>query len=101
MKILPKPLGFGWDKGNIKKSLKKHGVADRESEEVFSNKPLFVSLDKKHSTKKETRYHVLGRTDDNKVLFLSFTVRENKVRIISVRPASKKERIAYAKKQKA
>ena len=98
MKILPKAIEFKWDKGNIGKNLKKHKVNDKESEEIFSNKPLLVSLDKKHSTKEETRYHALGRTEERRILFLSFTVRENKLRIISARPASRKERIIYAKK---
>lgn len=98
MKILPKPLEFKWDKGNINKNFKKHGITDRESEEVFSNKPLLVSLDKKHSTKNEIRYQALGKTDENKVLFLSFTIRGNKLRIISARKASKAERRIYAKK---
>lgn len=98
MKILPKPLEFDWDKGNINKNFKKHGVTDKESEEIFGNKPLLVSLDKEHSTKKEIRYHALGRTNESKVLFLSFTARKSKVGIISARPASRKERKIYVKK---
>jgi len=99
MKILPKPLGFEWDKGNINKNLKKHGVTDKESEEVFNNKPLLVSMDKKHSTKTEVRYHALGKTDENKVLFISFTTRDKKVRIISARIANRRERNKYANKE--
>ena len=90
MRVLPKPLMFEWNKGNINKNLKTHGVTDREIEEIFINKPLYISLDKKHSTEKETRYHALGKTDTNKVLFISLTVRDNKVRTISARPASEK-----------
>lgn len=98
MKVLSKPVSFDWNKGNINKNLKKHGVADQEAEEVFSNRPLLVSLDRKHSTKKETRYHALGKTNKDKLLFLSFTVRDDKVRIISARPMNKKERRNYAQK---
>jgi len=98
VKILPKPVAFEWDKGNIDKNLVKHNVTDRESEEVFSNKPFLVSLDKKHSTKNEIRYQALGKTDAERILFLSFTIRGNKVRMISARPASRKERNIYAKK---
>jgi uncharacterized DUF497 family protein len=35
--------GFGWDEGNSCKNERKHGVTDRESEEVFFNKPLVVA----------------------------------------------------------
>lgn len=95
MKVLPKPVSFEWDKGNINKNLKKHGVADQEAEEVFSNQPLLVSLDRKHSTKKEIRCHTLGKTNKNKLLFLSFTIRKDRVRIVSARPMNKKERRKY------
>ena len=30
--------GFNWDKGNAGKNEKKHGVTDRESEEIFFNR---------------------------------------------------------------
>lgn len=99
MKILPKPLEFEWDKGNKDKNLKKHGISDKEAEEIFNNVPLLVSLDKKHSTRIEVRYHALGKTDKNKVLFISFTVRNRNVRIISARKASKIERNKYVKKE--
>jgi len=98
MKILPSPLIFQWDEGNINKNLKKHGVTDSETEETFSNKPLLVSIDKKHSTKDEVRYHALGKTDEGRVLFLTFTVRKRNVRIVSARPPSRKEKNVYAKK---
>lgn len=98
MKVLSKPVSFDWDKGNVNKNLRKHGVTDQEAEEVFSNKPLLVSLDRRHSTKREIRYHALGRTNRKKLLFLSFTVRDDKVRIISARPMDRKERRIYVKK---
>ena len=56
MRVLPKPLKFQWDKGNIDKNFKKHGITDKESEEIFNNSPLLIALDKKHSTKEEIRY---------------------------------------------
>lgn len=98
MRILPGPVSFVWDKGNIDKNLKKHGVTNKEAEEVFENKPLFISEDIKHS-KIEKRYKALGVTDNNKLLFLSFTVRIDKVRIISARNMNKKEKRTYEKIQ--
>jgi len=98
MKVLPKPLEFEWDKGNTNKNLKKHDITDSESEEVFSNKPLLLSLDKKHSIETEVRYHALGKTNSDKAMFISLTVRNNKVRIISARKANKRERKIYGKK---
>ena len=43
----------------------------------------------------EKRYHVLGRSDAGRILFLVFTIRSNKIRIISARDQSKKERQIY------
>jgi uncharacterized DUF497 family protein len=34
--------GFEWDEGNSAKNEAKHGVTDRESEEISFNKPLAV-----------------------------------------------------------
>lgn len=97
MDIIPEPIRFEWDKGNIDKNLKKHGVTNEESEEVFSNQTLLVNEDPKHSTKTEKRYYCLGRTNEEKLLFVSFTLRGSKVRIISARVTSRKEKIIYEK----
>jgi len=96
MTILPHPLSFEWDKGNSNKNLKKHNVTNQEAEEVFSNEPLVVLEDVGHS-KQETRFQALGVTSKRRKLFLSFTVRKNKVRIISVRDMNRKEEVVYEK----
>lgn len=91
--ILPEPLEFEWDRGSSDKNLIKHGIRDEEAEEVFLNQPL-VFEDKKHS-KTEKKYECLGVTNDNKKLFISFTSRNNNIRIISARLMNKKERTKY------
>lgn len=95
---LPAPLSFDWDEGNIKKNWKKHGVHYKEAEEVFFNKPLKTYRDIKHSNF-ENRYVTLGVTNQGRKLNISFTIRRNKIRIISARNQSKKERRLYAKKE--
>jgi uncharacterized protein len=87
-------VGFDWDDGNKQKNWEKHQVDYRECEEVFFNKPLLIGDDTNHSFQ-EQRYYVLGRTDIGRTLFLVFTVRNNKIRVISARDQSKKERKAY------
>ena len=96
MKIFPDPIAFEWDKGNIDKNLKKHKVTNQETEETFSNNPFVISEDIKHS-RKEKRFQALGKTNKGRLLFLSFTIRNDKVRIISIRDMSKKEKIMYEK----
>lgn len=43
----------------------------------------------------EERYGILAKANDEKVLFVSFTIREGKIRPISGRLANKKERMIY------
>ena len=86
--------GFEWDKGNINKNQIKHNVRVFECEEIFFNKSLLIFSDEKHS-RAENRYYVLGQTDLNRRLFMVFTIRKNKIRIISARDMSRKERKIY------
>jgi uncharacterized protein len=96
MEIVPEPISFEWDEGNIDKNLKRHKVNCQEAEEVFVNQPLIVVEDVKHSIK-EKRYQALGRSSKNRLLFISFTIRKNKIRIISIRDMDKKEKNDYKK----
>lgn len=91
---LPVPLAFEWDQGNIEKSWKRHEVRYREAEEVFFNKPLKILKDIKHS-QKEDRFIALGITNKKRGLNIVFTVRKEKIRVISARDQSKKEREFY------
>jgi uncharacterized DUF497 family protein len=95
-KILANCTGFEWDGGNITKNWDKHDVSAGECEQIFFNKPLFVKRDRRHSTL-ENRYYVLGRTNMNRLLFAVFTVRNDKIRIISARDMTESEIKRYPK----
>lgn len=96
IKVLPKVIAFEWDEGNIDKNLKKHDVSNQEAEEAFLNKPFIIVADKKHSLR-EQRFQALGKTSKQRKVFLSFTIRENRIRIISIRDMNKKEEVEYEK----
>lgn len=96
---LPKTLVFEWDKWNIDKNYKKHGVDPKEAEEIFVSEELFVLPDIKHS-QKEKRNIALGKTQEGKGLFVVFTLRGNKIRVISARRMHEKEVKKYAKAKK-
>jgi hypothetical protein len=85
--------GFDWDKANIKKNEIKHKVYYRESEQVFFDKPIYFK-DEKHS-KTEDRFYAIGETNRGRRLIIIFTKRGGKVRIISARNQSKKEKKLY------
>jgi uncharacterized protein len=86
--------GFDWDDNNREKNWEKHGVLAGECEEVFFNLPLLLQPDPSHS-QKEPRYYVLGQTIAGRRLFIAFTIRGEKIRVISARDMSKKERSIY------
>jgi uncharacterized DUF497 family protein len=86
--------GFDWDEGNLEKNWDRHRVAFWEAEEIFFNEPLVVSPDREHSIG-EARYRALGQSDSGRRLFISFTVRESLIRIISARDMTRREGQAY------
>jgi uncharacterized protein len=94
MKILPEPIAFQWDKGNIFKNAEKHDVTVQEAEEVFINDPFILTEDTKHS-EHEQRFYGLGQTKTSRKLFVAFTIRDKKIRVISIRDMKKKERSIY------
>jgi len=97
---LPTPVSFDWDQHNQNKNMTKHNVGSKECEEVFFNEPIIINLDRKHSQLEE-RFRSLGKTDKNRKLFVSYTIRNQKIRIISARDQNKKERQIYAQEEKA
>jgi uncharacterized protein len=88
--------GFDWDGGNDRKSLEKHEVGAAEAEQAFADPAILVAADAAHSSS-EPRFRALGRTLDGRLLFVSFTLRDEgrKIRVISARPANRKERDVY------
>lgn len=97
MKKTPTPIRFDWDEGNIEKNWEKHGVHQKEAEEVFTNKPIKIYVDIKHSQAEE-RFVALGKSNLSRKLYLVFTVRNEQIRIISARNQSNKERKFYEEK---
>ena len=98
-KKLKECTGFQWDKHNIQKNWEKHKVSPTESEQAFFNRPLIVAKDVNHSEEEE-RFYALGKTDQNRKLFIAFTIRVGLVRVISSRDMNRKERKIYEKREK-
>jgi len=95
MRFFEEPIEFEWDKGNTKKN-EKHGIADVEAEEPFSDDNQKVFEDTVHSTQ-EKRYILFGKTKPGRLLVVAFTMRNRKVRIISARDINRKEASVYEK----
>lgn len=92
---LGKITGFDWDDGNASKN-ESHGVSQAEAEQVFFNAPLLLLADIEYS-QREPRYHALGRTDEDRLLHITFTLRRagESIRVISARDMHGKERRIY------
>lgn len=88
-------VGFDWDDGNACKN-DKHGVSMAEAEQVFFNAPLLLLVDERHS-QREARHHALGKTDEERMLHIAFTLRKtgSLIRVISARDMHRKERAIY------
>ena len=90
-------VGFDWDQGNAVKNRAGHKVSPSEAEQFFLNQPLLLLADPGHS-KAEDRFHALGRTNEGRMLHVSFTFRRSGalIRVISARPMHRKEKLRYA-----
>ena len=95
---LPRIEGFDWDAGNARKN-ERHGVTQAEAEQVFFDPLLLVAADATHSTA-EPRFHALGTTASGRALHVTFTLRfqGTKIRVISARDMSRKEKMFYEQK---
>src|SRR5947209_3649272 len=93
---LPFVISFEWDEWNKYKNWIKHKVIGEEAEEAFYDEKRLILEDSKHS-EQETRYILFGRTEKGRFLFIVYTLREEKVRIISARDVNRKEVLFYEK----
>jgi uncharacterized protein len=94
MKNLLDLEGFDWDESNLARNWEKHRVTPWECEQTFFNVPLVVADDLAHSAV-EPRYYVLGQTDAGRRLFIVFTIRKRRIRMVSARDMSPKEQRVY------
>lgn len=97
MIIIKEPFEFDWDLGNIDKNLLKHGVTNEEIEQIFWDTNKKILSDPIHSDE-ENRFIILGKTISGRLLFVVYTTRNQKIRIISARDINKREIKLYNQK---
>jgi uncharacterized DUF497 family protein len=86
--------GFDWDAGNIDK-LPRHHVRREDAEDAFRDPDLAI-VPAKQPDATEYREAIIGMTEAGRILFVVFTRRAGKLRVISARDASPKERQLYS-----
>ena len=88
------PLSFEWDESKAKSNLAKHGVSFEEASTVFGD-PLSLTIPDPAHSQVEDRTIALGQSHRRKLLVVVHTERGDKIRIISARPAGRRERKTY------
>ena len=91
-------MEFEWDEWKNLVNAAKHGVAFEEAREAFDDPNGVLIDDLEHSSVREQRYWLIGQTA-GRMLLIVFTYRLARARLISARPAHRKERDIYEKKK--
>jgi uncharacterized DUF497 family protein len=87
-------MEFEWDENKAEINLKKHGVSFHEAATVFGDALAITFDDPEHSVG-EYRYITFGLSRFNRLLVVSHTECEDKMRIISARRMTRRERKIY------
>ena len=91
MIVFKGPLAFEWDAGNKDKNWRKHRVTNEECEEVFFDPHKRLLKAVLHAGN-EPRHVLIGQTKHKRLLFVVFTMRQSRIRVISARDLSRRER---------
>ena len=87
-------MDYDWDEAKEASNLDKHGVSFEEALTVFRD-PLYIDFyDPDHSVD-EHRYLIMGQSTAGRLLIVSYTERDEVVRLISAREVTSSERKAY------
>lgn len=87
-------MEFEWDPDKARRNVRSHGVSFAEAVEVFADELSSTVADPDHSAG-ERRELVFGQTASGRPLVVAFTERGGRVRLISAREMTRRERKAY------
>ena len=86
---------FEWDPEKARKNVQKHQVDFEEASTIFDDPQFITFLDDEHSFYEE-RYITIGLSNKDRLLMVAHTEREDRIRIVSARKATKNEETFYA-----
>jgi uncharacterized protein len=87
-------LRFTWDPAKAAANLRKHGISFMEASTAFAD-PLSITIpDPDHSVGEECLV-LIGRSDRQHLVVVAHAERGDLIRIISARPANRRERKTY------
>ena len=85
---------FAWDANKATANATKHNVSFEEAATVFRDPVAAIFDDEAHSNE-ERRELIIGHSDRNHLLLVCFSERDDAIRIISARQATRRERRDY------
>jgi hypothetical protein len=92
-------LRFEWDQNKAKKNFEIHAVSFDEASTAFRDALSLVIYDPLHS-EEEDRFVLIGNSHKDRLLVVVHTERDDNIRVISARKASKKEKTQYEENAK-
>lgn len=90
-------LRFEWDEIKAAANFEKHGVDFSEAQTVFADPHSLTVYDEHHSDR-EDRFIDIGYSVFGRLLVVMYTEREERIRIISSRPATSTESATYERR---
>lgn len=87
-------LCFEWDEEKARRNIEKHGINFEEGISIFHD-PFSISIDDPDHSENEERYIDIGVSENSRILVVNYTERAGRIRIISCRKATKRERRQY------
>ena len=87
-------MKFEWDETKAARNLSKHGVSFEEAKTVFDD-PLYIDFYDPDHSEDEARYLIIGASNRRRLLIVSYTERNDSIRLISAREVTRNEREAY------
>ena len=87
-------MEFEWDTDKAARNIEKHGVSFPEAATVFDDDFSVAVPDPDHSLE-EQRYIIVGASHRNRLLMVAYTERGERIRIITARELTRREREAY------
>ncbi|MCC5603151.1 BrnT family toxin [Nostoc favosum] len=86
-------MEFEWDKNKNQQNIQKHGISFEEATEIFDS-VVFTSIDERYDYE-EIREISIGSIQGVVIITVAHTDRNGKIRLISARKATPKERRTY------
>ena len=83
---------FEWDEAKAAENIRKHNISFNDAVHVFEDENRLEYYDNRHSDQ-EDRYYTIGMT--NHIIFVVYTERGERIRMISARYATSRERRMY------